>query len=145
MPALLQQAIERIRAGDRVQGRQLLVQVIRANPQNELDVERYKDSIQAADKAIGLDPDSVNVPFTRQVRGRACCGAGEYARAIDDFTWLIEERPSVMDFYYRGIAYQEIGDKEKAIADLEEFLRIRGGHDEEKIADAKARLKTLHE
>jgi tetratricopeptide (TPR) repeat protein len=62
-----------------------------------------------------------------------------HKRAIEDHTKAIELDRNEKDVWYnRGIAYLEIGENERAIADFREALRVNP-QDE----DARTRLKQL--
>ncbi|MFL7794271.1 MAG: tetratricopeptide repeat protein [Anaerolineae bacterium] len=106
---------------------------------------RHEEAVEVANQALTLAPGSANSPIILQTRGRAYYELGNYEQAILDFTRIIETHPSVMDYYYRGIAYQANGQLEEAIQDLEYFVSqatSRGTFTEE-VQDAQAKLTAL--
>lgn len=47
------------------------------------------------------------------IRGRAYYGTGDYWKALNDLSQVIETQPTPMAFYYRGITYQANGMEER--------------------------------
>lgn len=57
-------------------------------------------------------------------RGWGFRNAGRFERAADSFTSAIEANPSYADSYYsRAVAWNDLGEREKAIADLSRYQR----------------------
>lgn len=106
---------------------------------------KYQEAIDAADQASALGLSGGNESFTLQIRGRAYYGLGDYKQAISDLNEVIAIHPTVMDFYYRGIAHQANGQKQEAIQDLEYFIQQASAQNMERdeIDDAQARLAEL--
>ncbi len=109
-----------------------------------LDQSEHQKAIETADKALKLD-DGGNRPIILQTRSRAYYGLGDFEQAIADLDEVIRIHPTVMDFYYRGIAYQANGQKQEAIQDLEFFVAQGGAQSQVRISDAEARLSELRQ
>jgi tetratricopeptide (TPR) repeat protein len=86
-------------------------------------VKKKDDAAAKADftQAIDLDPANPD-PWYR--RGNALMRAKAWGFAVSDFTRAIELRRVPVYFRERGHAYRGKGDKEKALEDLEEYLRL---------------------
>lgn len=110
-----------------------------------LTQNKYQEAIDAANQALALGLSDGNESFTLQIRGRAYYGLGDYKQAISDLNKVIVIHPTVMDFYYRGIAYQANGQKQEAIQDLEYFIQQASAQkmERDEIDDAQARLAEL--
>jgi tetratricopeptide (TPR) repeat protein len=75
--------------------------------------------------AIKLDP-SMGLAF--YYRGISYLHRKEHAKAIEDFTQAISFHTEVSGcFMFRGFAHKEIGDFEKANADIAKFLELNPG------------------
>ena len=86
-------------------------------------VKKKDDAAAKSDftQAIDLDPRNPD-PWYR--RGNALMRAKAWAFAISDFSRAIELRRFPVYFRERGHAYRAKGEKEKAIEDLEEYLKL---------------------
>ena len=62
---------------------------------------------------------------TYRARAEAYCELGQYERAIQDYSKVIEINPKAAHLYHnRGIAYQELGNEEKAQADFAKAKKL---------------------
>jgi tetratricopeptide (TPR) repeat protein len=121
--------------------------------QSYFEVDRYQDAIIAADTAIRLNPANDSLTKLLEIEGRSYYALGNYQNAIDYLTKAEKTLWYTYGFYYRGIAYQATGQKDKAILDLSNFLKwsdpswtgqaITDSEYLHDLADAKARLKQL--
>jgi len=58
-------------------------------------------------------------------RGRAQLNAGEFAAAVDTFTQLLAAHPQdSLGYRLRGNAYDNLGDRQKAMEDWTEAARL---------------------
>jgi tetratricopeptide (TPR) repeat protein len=106
--------------------------------------QEYPAAVDAANRGIGLATDIGTWGCSLQTRGRIYYAQGDYEQAIADFDELIANHPDVISYYYRGIAYHDSGQKEKAIEDLGLFLSQAGPDTSPTaIADAERRLGEL--
>jgi len=112
---------------------------IELNPERSIFYRSRGDAYQAAgkpklairdySKALEFDPSDFRA---RTSRARAYAKIGEKANAKSDyddviasFTETIETNPqNQWAFYYRGLAYKELGEDDRAVADLEKALSI---------------------
>jgi tetratricopeptide (TPR) repeat protein len=119
------------------------VEVYAALARLYLEQDMYHEAVDMADQALALGLQIESEAYTLQIRGRAYYGLGQYDQALQDQNWIIENRPTQADFYYRALTYQAMGRKDDAITDLEFFLAQGGANDPDKIKDAEARLVEL--
>ncbi len=98
----------------------------------------YQKALEYASKAVDMtasdDPTVLNTLALVYYR------LGEYETAAQIFTTAID-LGEPFAYYGRGLTYQALGDKEKAMADFQEFLQ--NYPDEPESADAAARLLEL--
>jgi tetratricopeptide (TPR) repeat protein len=80
-------------------------------------------AIECLNNAINFRADVAEYFFTK---AKVYLDKKEYALTIEDCTKAIELNPNcVVDYYfYRGIAYKNIGDNDKAIADLSFVIKL---------------------
>lgn len=116
----------------------------------QLRLGESREAAENLDKALAYQPD----PRAFLGRGQAFAAVGDQARAIKDFTSVLELTPDLIDaYYYRGVSYDESGDAENAKGDLLKFKRAvehpEGQQDyntpeyRKNLADARARLTKL--
>ena len=87
-----------------------------------LEVQEFKDAITAFDLVIRKVPDFGRAYY---YRGRAFEGDERIELAMEDYTKAIELEPTFPDTYVvRAGAYVEMGEREKARADLERALEV---------------------
>ena len=68
--------------------------------------------------------------------------SGQYDKAIERFTRVLEINPARIDMYvYMGDAYARLGDNQKAISNLEMFTNLSG--DREVVADVQNYINEL--
>ena len=75
-------------------------------------------------------------------RGLAYYNKGEYSRAIADYDEALKLNPQYVDaFIYRGLAYEQISDKVKAIESYRQALAVAQNPQVKEFAQQK--LKEL--
>lgn len=109
--------------------------------------ERYVEAIEAASKGLAIDPPTVSTPICFLVRGRAYYELGDYGRAIEDLSAVLELEVSAEAYYYRGLAYQANGQVEEAVEDFERCIQLHTPGDgmDTEVEDARARLARLQD
>ncbi len=80
-----------------------------------------EEAVQAFTRAIEENPANVD-GYT--FRGSALNALRRYAEAIADQTKAIELNPSALAYYYRGNTYHMAGQSRRALADVEQSLRL---------------------
>lgn len=89
--------------------------------------DRYDESIQDCEKAIGLDPYNAAAYATL---GASRAYIGQYEEAIADCNKSIEIDASIpLPYFIRGTAYAATGQADQAIRDLERTLEIDPGYE----------------
>ena len=95
----------------------------RASGDDQASKSNYPAAIRLYEKALELDPDNL--------LARMNCGAvrnmtNDAEGAIDDMTYVIEQRPNLWKaFFIRGSAYLKKGEASLAIADLDKSLSLK--------------------
>ncbi len=86
-----------------------------------VSMNKVRETLTAADAALGIDPDSKEALIARS-RGFAL--DKNFTDAIDDATYVIKLDPSYTDAYYwRGTYYKETNKTKEAIKDFEFVLK----------------------
>lgn len=58
-----------------------------------------------------------------------CCHAEQYEAAMQDYSTILERDPANTDArFYRGTAFERLGDVDQAIAEYTQVLRHDAGH-----------------
>ncbi len=79
---------------------------------------KYEEAIVLYDKAIDLENKGIeNIEVCYYNRGRAYFKLGNYEKAIGDYTIAIEISPEAKYYSDRAIAYEKIGESQKASLD----------------------------
>ena len=88
-----------------------------------MDNRRYQEAIDAYQKALELDPKDVDV---RVDMGTCFRNIGQPARAVEEYRKAIAINPGHLNAHRNlGIVLGfDLGDKETAIKELEEFIRL---------------------
>ena len=76
-------------------------------------------ALEYVNKAIELQPDNSNFLDTQ---GIVYYKTGEYEKALIIFNYVINEKQLSYSYYGRGLTYEALGDRNKAISDLKAFL-----------------------
>jgi tetratricopeptide (TPR) repeat protein len=108
------------------------------------EVERYQDSIDAAETTGQIDPSCGGQRlFETQARSYHALGNYEQALVYMDKAFAINSY--TLGYYYRGIIFHDAGRNDEAIQDLEKFISTVLSKDlyRNEIADANARLAKL--
>ncbi len=106
------------------------------------DVDEYDRAVQDFSKAIALDPSYAEAYYNRGVLYWR--EFGNYYRAICDLTRVIELAPHWAEAHFnRGLAYKLHGNRDRAIADFQRYLRI--GRDAFWLGAAERQLRELGE
>lgn len=106
------------------------------------DLAEQEFAVADFTRAIELDPDYVSAYYDRGVLYWRELRNGQ--RAIRDLTRVRELAPAWAEaLFNRAMAHQILGDHEKAIADLEQYLVE--GKDEYWRASAQRQMSTLRE
>ena len=85
---------------------------------------KYKEAISTFNKAIAHNPKYMH--FFQ--RGRAYKALKQYKNAINDFSTVINLNPSIRNaYFYRGIAYRQIGKKKKGLSDIRKAAKLGSG------------------
>jgi tetratricopeptide (TPR) repeat protein len=86
----------------------------------------FTKAIADCDRALSLNPPEAAGIY--RSRGAARGATGDFARAIADFDRAIEIDPQYAQAYYdRGMTYNRIGNRSRAIDDLTEATRLGSG------------------
>ena len=85
------------------------------------DLGDYDRAIADYSQSIKLKPKSEHLYI---LRGRVCARKKDFGCAIEDFSQALRLEPVYPDYYDRGMAYYEKGDYDRAIADLNEDIRL---------------------
>jgi tetratricopeptide (TPR) repeat protein len=86
------------------------------------DLERYEDAFRDCDAAIQLDQSCSEALY---VRGHVYCAMKDYIKAIDTFDQAVLVFPNTALLYSgRAAVWQEIGQLEKALNDLNQAIDI---------------------
>lgn len=110
------------------------------------EVERYQDALDAANRVNEIAPGCGGEKLF-VVQAHSYYALGQYEQGITFITTAFEDQHQyyMAGYYYRGIMYDELGQSQEAIKDLEFFLagsKYLTGYDEQ-IADAKVRFAKL--
>jgi tetratricopeptide (TPR) repeat protein len=81
-----------------------------------IEEKRYQEALYYIDKALEINP---NYYYAYYNRGLINYYTGNCKNAINDFTSAINISPKDIAYYYRGLSYICIGDKNKALIDFE--------------------------
>lgn len=72
-----------------------------------------------------LEEKAPGSPMILAARGETALRAGQWQQAVEDFTRLMLQMPSLQDVsLYRGQAYAQLGDLERAVADFRQAREI---------------------
>lgn len=85
----------------------------------------FKAALDAYSQALSLDPNLARVYANR---GITYNNLGDKQKALADMEQAATLEPSVVHLLYRGIARQEVGDREGAKADYRAVLELQAGH-----------------
>jgi len=104
--------------------------------------QEYRAAVGNYGRAILLDPAYAEAYYCRGVlRWREF---GDYERAIEDLTTVLELAPSRVEAYFnRGLAYKMNQEADQAIADFERYLDV--GRDDFWLDAARRQLAELRE
>ena len=95
------------------------------SPEKHVDVKAVKDVQPVGqDKVSGARiADTKDAPSVG--KGRSQLDAGEFAAAVDTFTKIISDHPQdSLSYRLRGNAYDNLGDRQKAVADWTQAARL---------------------
>jgi len=108
------------------------------------EVERYQESIDAAESTRELDP-SCGGQRLFEIQARSYYALGNYDQALVYIDKALSVHPYSLGYYYRGIILHDARRYDKAIQDLEQFLSTVTSKDvyKSEIADANSRLTKL--
>lgn len=97
----------------------------------------YDEARVDANRAISLDKDNWNAYSEKAV---SYLGLKQYQKAIRIFNVPIEESgiPRPYDYMLRGWSYHKMGERDKAISDLEESIRLKPD-----LVEARRRLQKV--
>jgi tetratricopeptide (TPR) repeat protein len=109
-----------------------------------LGLQRYQESIEIAQEANPIDPNCVGW-MLYETEARSYYGLENYDQALVYINKALTTSEYPLGHYYRGIIYQDAGENQASIQDLELFLSSVQSPEsyQEEIADAKARLAQL--
>jgi len=85
----------------------------------EHNLGQTEDALADLDKATDLDA-TLTSAFAE--RGRIYQEKGNTAKAIDEFTKSLRIHPSTEGYYERALAYEALGDHQKAVADFDNAI-----------------------
>jgi non-specific serine/threonine protein kinase len=100
--------------------------------------KRYAEAVAAFEQARELDPQFTTVDFGL---AQVYLAQGDYDRAVEFLQKVLEKRRSSVLVIYLGLAYAGKGDKEKALAAIQEALA--GGFTDFAALDASPHLASL--
>lgn len=83
-------------------------------------LQRYDESLEAAQKAIDADPASTS-PY--EIRRATYCAMYEYEKALAEAEKVVELKPSFVSYYVLGISQYETGRKQEAFNSFNEALQ----------------------
>ena len=104
---------------------------------------RYIEAVEAADRGLAVNGDYVNLYVNR---GVALYHMQRYEEAVEAFRKVITNQNSVNTaavesaYHFRGMAYEKMGNAEKAISDYQKLLRYNPDR-----RDIKKRVEDLQE
>lgn len=84
-----------------------------------LDFKDFRSALADASRAIAADP---KLAAAYNLRGMAVRAMGDPRKALEDFDRAVELSPDVDNFFQRAATYQELGEHQRAIADLNEVI-----------------------
>jgi tetratricopeptide (TPR) repeat protein len=82
---------------------------------------KKEEAVRAFTAAIAKNPSNVEA-YT--LRGSALNALKRYSEAIADQTKVIELNPTALAYYFRGNTYHMAGHSRRALADIEQSLRL---------------------
>ena len=104
------------------------------------NTNKARETIEAAEAALGIDPDSQEALIARS-RGSALMK--NYTDAIDDVSEAIKLNPdNITAYYWRGIYYRDTNKAKEAIRDFEMVLKFQPDNWEAIAGRADAFAKT---
>jgi Tfp pilus assembly protein PilF len=93
-----------------------------------LQLGRLEEALADAETSVRLNPDDVD---NRLARGKACFYTRQFAQAIADLSWFLENNvvrgvtghPTSAVYYFRGLAHAAQGDLKDALGDYTKAIR----------------------
>ena len=80
------------------------------------------NALKVYNNLIAQDPSNIQ---TRNARGKLYNDLGEYEKALQDFSFVLDLYPNFSSSYYnRAITYEAIGEYNRAILDLRRYLEL---------------------
>ena len=102
------------------------------------DVENWDKAIEAYNVLLQIDAKNKNANYN--IGSINLVGKKDYKTALKYFTAALSSDPAYVDAYYgRGVCYQAMGDKKKAVVDFNACLSINPMHEL-----AKKALETIN-
>ncbi|MBI5368442.1 MAG: protein kinase [Planctomycetes bacterium] len=91
-----------------------------------MKAQNHAAAVELLDKALARAP---HLPALRLARGRLYREVGQYKKAIDDFTAVIEaDAQSIEGYAERGVTYYLMGDNLHVVGELAAVLRLAPEH-----------------
>lgn len=126
--------------GDTQRGMALIKQLYQEHPQDRdvlldwgqilSDQSQFRESNEVLEQLVRLDPDYEAAKLDLTL-GRNSYELQDYQTAIKYYTNGLQRDPSsAPDHYYLGLAYQQLGDVQKAIKALKQAVLIAGSYPE---------------
>jgi tetratricopeptide (TPR) repeat protein len=105
------------------------------------DTKAYHDrAVADYEVALQLSPDA----YTYNAHATIIGSLGEWQTAIEEYGQAIDLAPDYPEtFFNRGYAYKVLGNKDKALADLERFLSFERHWNADMATQAQAHIKEL--
>jgi tetratricopeptide (TPR) repeat protein len=100
-----------------------------------IDLQKALEYINQSLEIQPDDPDSLDTQAFIYYK------LGEYDKALQVFNYLIEKKQFTYSYYGRGLVYEAMGEKERAVSDLRLFLAEYP--DDSQSEDARKRLQAL--
>ena len=99
-----------------------------------INVEDIDEVITEYTETLKRNPNDAsvkdNLAFAYYIRGLIFASKMEHKKAIDAYSYAIKYMPDYPHaFFKRGQEYSEIGDYDKAIADIEELIRLNPNYE----------------